>query len=355
MLDVKDGAQVYLQKVKPTGVNSPRMVANQVICTILDKQQQCPIPAAFALRRTEYEEDTYGTTALGVGRMTVSSHLTLESHEYAFAALRLTNHDVHCVVSATLVGTRYEAVKENLLRTFARHSLSEVVRSLDRAFGETYYTAKDLVRDDRRRVLAEVSAGVLARLEEVYRQLYRENRRLLEYLRELDVPPLREFSLVAGLLLNRAFLRATSRMLQDQGDGSRLEELIAEARTWQVALDTQSAERALGADLEERLAQLLTDPLATVVPRALYLLDFADRLGFNLDLWRAQTLFARVCRRHLRSLFTRGVHEAGVAHQLALLRRLGERLGFYAVEGTPLETWDRESKSPEKGGCKDLG
>ncbi len=337
--ELGDGAQVYAQKVKPARVDFPRLVANQAICAILEQGQHCPMPAAFTLTRTDYDEDTYGATALGVGRMTVTSRRTLEAGVYAFAVLKLTDHDVHGVVSEALAGARYDEMKEALLRTFARHSLSEVVRGLDRSFGEAYYTAKDLFLDDRRRVLARVSGGVLERLEETYRQIYHQNRRLMEYLRELDVPLPPGFSLAAGFLLNRAFARTIASLMQDGSDGERLEELLAEAHSWQVPLDTKSAEPTVRLALEERVSRLVADPLSAEVPVALRLLDLAEQLDLTLNLWWAQTLFARVCQRHLRSLLSRRVHDETVARQLGLLRRLGERLGFYAVEGVPLDAW----------------
>ncbi len=339
--DRGDGAQVYARQVQPVQVDFPRMVANQAICGILEQGQSCPVPAAFALVRTDYDEDTYGTTALGVGRMGVTSRLTLEANEYAFAVLRFTSHDVHCVVNEILAGTEYRQVKDDLLQIFARHSLSEVVRAFDRVFGEAYYTAKDLFLDDRRRVLARVSEGVLEHLEEAYRQLYRENQRLMEYLRELDVPLPQGFSLAAEFLVNRAFTRAATDLVQKGNDGEELDEILAEARKWQVPLETKGVEDLMRLALEERLALLLIDPLNGAVPAALQLLDLCDRLGLTPSLWQAQTLFVRVGQRNLRSLLLRRGHEEMVAQQVALLRRLGERLGFYAVEGIPLDEWER--------------
>lgn len=340
-----DGAQVYARQVKPARVDFPRLVANQAMCAILEQGQTCPVPAAFTSTRTDYEEDTYGTTALSVGRMSVTARLTQEANEYAFAVLKFTNHDVHCVVSETLAGAEYGQVKDDLLQIFARHSLSEVVRAFDRTFGEAYYTAKDLFLDDRRRVLAGVGEGVLEHLEEAYRQLYRENQRLMEYLRELDVPLPQGFSLAAEFLVNRAFVRAATDLLQKGDNGEELGEILAEARKWQVPLKTKGVEDMMRLALEERLASLVSDPLSGTVPGALQLLDLFDRLGFTPNLWQAQTLFARMCQHHLRSLLRQRAYEDRVAQQVALLRRLGERLGFYAVEGIRLDEWEQESNS----------
>src|SRR5690606_23299261 len=132
-----DGARVYTQKVLPSRVGLPQVAANQAICEVLESGPRRPAPRAFVVRRTDSSREVYGTTALSVGRMSVSSVLTLEAQAFTFAVLRFTSHDVHCVVSATISETQYDEVKTELLRLFARRSLSEVVRGLDRSFGET--------------------------------------------------------------------------------------------------------------------------------------------------------------------------------------------------------------------------
>jgi hypothetical protein len=339
--ELGDGARIFQEKVQTAHVDFPRVVANQAICGILEHGRPYTVPAAFATTLSDYEEDTYGTTGLGVGRLTLDSRLTLEAREYAFAVLKLTNHDVHCVVSEALVGARFAEAKQDLLRIFARHSLSEVVRAFDRRFGEAYYTAKDLFLDARRRVLAGVSESVLLHLEEVYRQLYRENQRLMEYLRELDVPLPRAFSLAAEFLLNRAFVRTATNVLQDGGDGKELGELVAEAQKWQVPLETRQVEEMLRYAVEERVERLLRDPLSPGITDALQFCDLAERVGVSLNLWWAQTLFAQVCQQHLQALLTWRLQEEAAAQQVALLRQLGERLGFSAVEGVPLHAWEK--------------
>lgn len=338
--EIGHGGQVYLQKVKSSRVDFPRMVANQVICRMLEPVQCQATPPMIQCTRTDYEEDAYGATALSIGRMTVMSQATLETQEFAFATLKFSGHDVHCVVSDQLVGAEYTRTKEELLRIFSRHSLSEVVRALDHQFGETYYTARDLFLDDRRRVLAHVSEGVLERLEATYLQLYRDNRRLMEYLYELDIPLPQGFTLAAGFLVNRSLSRAVTALVKKENDGEAIEEILTEARKWGVPLATSGVEVQICNAVEERIAALLSDPLSGQMLTALHLLEVGERLGVVLNLWWAQTVFAQVCHRHLRALLSRRRHEEPVAHQVILLRRLGERLGFCAVEGIPLEKWD---------------
>lgn len=334
------GGQVYLRKIIPSRVDVPRVVANQAICRILEPTHCRATLPTMEVTHSDYEEDVYGATALGVGRMTVTSRATREVTEFAFATLKLSGHDVHCVVSDALVGDHYARAKTELLRIFARHSLSEVVRALDRQFGERYYTARDLLLDDRRRVLSRVSEGVLERLETTYLQVYRENRRMMEYLHELDVPLPQGFTLAAGFLVNRSLSRAVATLVETGSDGEAMTEVLTEARKWRVSLVTSGVERQLREAVEEHVAALLSDPLSGRGAAALRVLEVAERLGMKLDLWWAQTVFARVCHQHLRPLLSRRRDEEPAAQRVLLLRHLGEQLGFHAVAGIALDTWD---------------
>ncbi len=340
--ELGEGGRVYSERVAPHRVEARRVVANHAICSVLEQARPSEALAAFSLQQMEYAADTYGTTALSVGKVEIASRFTGETGEYVFAVLKLTNHDVHCVVSEALPRERFTDIRNDLLQTFARHSLSEVVRTLDRSFGEQYYTAKELLLDDRRRVLAGVSDAVLTRLENSYRQVYQENRRLMEYLRELDVPLPQGFSLAAGFLASRAFARAATGVLEHGKNGEELVNIMTEARKWRAPLETEGVADRLRCAVEEHLAALLVDPLSAEIAVGLHFLELTERLGLTFNVWKAQTLFAQACRQHLPELLERRHREAEVDRQLTLLRRLGERLGFYAVNGLPLETWDQD-------------
>ena len=199
--EVGHGGQLYLHTVRPARIDFPKVVANLAMGQVLEPKLLHEAPPAFAVQRQDYEEESYGATALGVGRMQVESRFTQEVRALVFAVLKLSVHDVHCVVREDMTDSDYQQLKTTLIETFARHSLSEVVRGLDRTFGENYYTAKDLFLDDRRRVLAQIGEGMLDRLEETYRQLYHENRRLMEYLHEPHVPLPQGFSLAVEFLV----------------------------------------------------------------------------------------------------------------------------------------------------------
>jgi alpha-amylase/alpha-mannosidase (GH57 family) len=337
--DVGDGGHLYLRTVRPSRVDSSQVVANLAMGQILEPKLSHEAPPAFTAQRQDYGEENYGAAALGVGRMQVGSRVTQQAHTFVFAVLKLSAHDIHCVVREDMADADYLPMKTTLIETFARHSLSEVVRSLDRTFGENYYTAKDLFLDDRRRVLAQVGEGMLEQFEETYRRLYRENRRLMEYLHELNVPLPQGFTLAAEFLVNRTFSRVMANVIATGQSDDEVEEVLHEARKWQVPLATKESEYLVCRAVEGHIAALLNDRLSKGAAIASRLLRIAEHAHLRPNLWRAQTLFAQVCRQHLRDLLRQRNDSKEVASQLAALRHLGGQLNFAVVENLPLDTW----------------
>ena len=92
--------------------------------------------------------------------------------------------------------------------------------------------------------------------------------------------------------------------------------------------------------LEGHIAAMLTDPLSSGAMIASRLLQVAEYVNLRLNLWRAQTLFVQVCRRHLHDLLRRRGDDKMVARQLTVLRQLGEQLHFAVIEDLPLDTWE---------------
>jgi hypothetical protein len=114
---------------------------------------------------------------------------------------------------------------------------------------------------------------------------------------------------------------------------------MTEARQWQAPLETKGVAEMLRLAVEEKLTLLLDNPLREEIPAILRLLALSERVPVALDLWKAQTLFAQLCHRHLRFFLERCQHEQVVMHQLTFVRHLGEQLGFSSAEGIALEKW----------------
>jgi predicted translin family RNA/ssDNA-binding protein len=156
-------------------------------------------------------------------------------------------------------------------------------------FGRQFFTLRDLFTEQRRQVLARLSEETIAHLEASYRRLYHASRRLMETLRDADVPVPREFLVAAEFILMTDLRRA---LAAPGALGAVAWDLVTEARSWGLALPVDDLEPLVRARIERHLRD--ADGLFIVenLHEVLRALDFARDAGIRPNLWQAQNLFA---------------------------------------------------------------
>jgi hypothetical protein len=183
---------------------------------------------------------------------------------------------------------RFARTADRLLQSFARMSLTQAVREIDKEFPGRDYTLRDLFLDERREMAARLLQGTMARYEGEYVNVYEHNRRLIEFLREIDSPVPRPLQVAADVALTHQAVEAARDLAADppaaqaellrisataQSLGARID-LAAVGRPFHSAVKT-SFERTLAGS---RDAAFQTSELIAV----------AVRIGLHLDLWAMQ-------------------------------------------------------------------
>jgi hypothetical protein len=185
---------------------------------------------------------------------------------------------------------------------FAKADFPEVIRLLDRHFGESTYSLKSLFRDNQRKVLNRILESTLAEAEAGYRQIYERHAPLMRFLNDLSMPlndlsvPLpKALQMAASFILNIDLRRAFE---VEAPNLDRVRMLLAEARLWRVELDTAGLAFGLQKTLERMIEQLWTSP--TDLSRLLALRASADlvrSLPFELNLWNVQNTYYDLLQR----------------------------------------------------------
>src|SRR3989442_11023672 len=180
--DYPDGAAVYERLVRPQAVPVPRLVAMHAMTSLVEQPPRVVAPAV-ATRPLEAHHTDAGGHRLLVGRPHPASSLTGEDDEAAYAVLHFGGHEVHCAVQIGFPADRFREMRTKLMGRFGRDVLSEVMRTVDAALGPSYFTLRDLLLEDRRRVPEALPPQERHALGEAYQRGFAEERRRMEYLR----------------------------------------------------------------------------------------------------------------------------------------------------------------------------
>jgi hypothetical protein len=170
--------------------------------------------------------------------------------------------------------------------SFARVDIPEVVRLLDKRFGEKTYSLRSLFRDEQRRIVRSILSSTVAEAESAYLQLYEHHAALMRFIASLGTPMPREFTAAVEYALNSLLRRACS---TEELDGERIRSLLREAQASNISLDKTTLEFLLRRKIEMLSGRFAADPSNLQKLSELQnALKIVKQMPFAVNLWSAQ-------------------------------------------------------------------
>src|SRR5207253_8685705 len=197
-----------------------------------------------------------GSATLAMSRLEIRSRLTHERRDLSACVLHFSGSDIRSGLRPYDPDAHAEGEKR-LFGRFAALSLAQMVREIDREFPGRDYTLRDLFLDERRRLAGQLLDETMRRYEEDYLRIYESNRRLIDFLREIDSPVPRPLQVAADVALTRQAQEQTRSVAEGRSDlNSAHADLLA---TMQVAkrLGARIDRAAIGPEFHQHLASLV--------------------------------------------------------------------------------------------------
>ncbi|HEX4650108.1 MAG TPA: DUF3536 domain-containing protein [Granulicella sp.] len=306
--EIGDGAQVYRHYVTGMKIGLEQVGAHYAISSIFRSYPEDSELFCFDLHRDVHEVFTSGRGKVALGRARLRSRITEETEEICFAVLHLGDQNLSAAVR------RYTAADEEAFTTFSadvraairRANLPEVIRLIDRYFGETVYSLTSLFADEQHSILRTILNQTMSEMEDSLRTIYEDHASLLHYLTESGMSPPPALALAASFAINASLRRALEASVFDAAE---IQALLARAETDQVELDTpllsfaagQRMKRAM-VRLESAAAEAVFTPGDLATTAALHTaLTIADTLGampFEVNLWQSQNIWNDLLHRY---------------------------------------------------------
>jgi alpha-amylase/alpha-mannosidase (GH57 family) len=283
------GRDLYRRHVRTSRVDLPQVAAHFAVSSLF---HEYPSPApiyCYSVERENGRTFRAGRARLAVGKVRILSERTGKAAAFAFGVLHFGDHNLNAGVKpfhGPEGQPEYEAMVSAVASAFEHGDLAQVIRQLDRFFGDVSYSLKSLFRDEQRRILDLILASTLAETEDEFRDVFLHHAPLMRFLQSLGTPLPKAFQAAAELVLNVDLRRAFEEPLVDSEE---VERLLEETRALGVDLDTVGLSYALGKALEAMLAHLEKHPDDPgLVHRLESMVDLARSAPFQVNLWQAQ-------------------------------------------------------------------
>ena len=294
--ELGDGRRVYETLVRPSvasleGVGAHLAIASSVRDMPTEGRLFC-----FRYRLEAGRRAQSGPATLAIGRMHLESVITQEALDALFCVVHFGAADFRCGLVPYPGAAAHAEIERVLLAKLDQISFARLLREVDRAFPGRDYALRDLFLDERRRVAGVLLEGTLRRYEDDYLRVFEDNRRLMEFLREIDSPVPTPLRVAADVTLTRRILDVTGRARSGEVRLADAEvELLAVvelARRLGARFDVVAVRREVEALVRARIDALSAGHAGSLrAAEVVGILDIARRVGLWLDLWEPQNRF----------------------------------------------------------------
>jgi hypothetical protein len=281
-----DGTNIYLKYVKPSIVDLENVGAHYSISSLFTPYGERTDIFSYTAKKLDYHTRDAGKLRMAVGKASFTSKITQECEILTFWVVHFGDHNVTGGVQAAAEPENYQEMIEAVSDSFARVDIPEVVRLLDKRFGERTYSLRSLFRDEQRRILKIILSSTIAEAETAYLQLYDHHGALMRFITSLGTPMPREFITAIEYAINSLLRRACS---GDELDGERIQSLLREAQGSNVLLDKTTLEFLLRKKVESLAQRFASDPAN--VEKLIHLksaLKIVKQMPFPVNVWMAQ-------------------------------------------------------------------
>jgi alpha-amylase/alpha-mannosidase (GH57 family) len=285
----RDGRLIYEKFVKPAMINLEKVGAHYAVRSLFEPYAEHDRIYCYLVDREEFKPSEAGRMKLALGRARFTSKITGESAVLSFGVQHLGDHNVNGGVREFRGEEAYQSLVQEISEVFSRADLPEVVRLLDRNFGQNIFSLRSLFRDDQRRVLNQILESSLGNAASVYRQLYEQNAPLMRFLVDLGYPLPKTLQAAAEFSLNRSLRDA---LMAEEPLLDRVQSLLEEAKGLKIILDEVGLGYALKETVERMAARFKAQPAdLTLLEKLEGLAALTCSLPFPVDMWRVQNIY----------------------------------------------------------------
>ena len=305
--EIGNGAEVYRRYVTGMKIGLNEVGAHYAISSIFRAYPEDGEIFCFDVHRESHEVFSSGRGRVALGRALIYSRVTEEAEEICFAVLHLGDQNLSAAVK------RYNSADPDEIAAFAafatdvgtairRANLPEVIRLIDRFFGEMAYSLTSLFADEQHRILNTILTQTISEMEDSLRKIYEDHASLLHFLTETGMAAPPALASAARFAVNASLRRALE---ADAFDPIEIEALLARATEDQVPLDTQLLSFTAGQRMKRAMVRLEADaggdPIAHsglgALASALVIAGAIHALPFEVNIWQAQNIWNDLLRR----------------------------------------------------------
>lgn len=287
------GKDVYEKFVKPSVVSIKQIAALWAISSMHTNFDESTFLYCYDIKKHLYKYVSKGATAFSTGRIEIESKVTLEKFDFFFASLQFPEGDFHCAIKRYDESENIINIIKELIQTYTQEPITETIRALDNIFGNDYYTLKDLLVEDRSKILLTSLKDKLSKFSNNYRDVYNEGKSFISQLISLGINVPVEYKLAAQYTLSNDFneLFKESVNIIDDEIIQKAAEINEEAIAFKIDIDKTPTCDIFSKQIQKSVYNFVKNFEIHRLDKILKLFECVNKLGLKVDIAEAQNLY----------------------------------------------------------------
>jgi alpha-amylase/alpha-mannosidase (GH57 family) len=317
--------EVFERFVQPAKVDFPFLAGHFALFSLFVEDPEDIQLYCYSAQNQSYQRLHEGSLRLALGCSRLISQVTWQERQICFAAVYLGGHNAHCGLDQDMGEQEFQTMQQEIKEIFHLGDLPNLIRCMDRHFGTQSCTLWHLFKDEQQKVLQEILYSSLEEIHSEFRQILEQNHALINFLTRIQTPIPRTLQATAETVINTELEQLLE---QDTADLDRLQQLIKNAREWEIQLESTSIGFKAGwyIDFQMQRLQELPENLE-LLQHSLQLLRILQPLQLDLNLWKSQNIVFELVRRlHYQKSLQARKGDAEASSWLELISSLGELL-----------------------------
>ena len=253
----EDAAELYVSKIRSKRLDLNSVAMHYAAASLFEHKPEKLQLFNYTYENIFFERFESASHKLSVGHIRVRSRVTFYERPFYFAALHLGQQHIVGHFANAMDVDAFETMHLELRDAFRQHAVSDMLRIMQKYFGEHRFSFEDLFRDEQRKVLSMLMENDLELARISYRKIYDRSYDLVNRMRSsgMSIPVLLKRNMET--VINNEFIRFF------QGDNrsvGRLDFLAEETTRWKLQLEKGLIANAAGDWLDRVFADLSERP-----------------------------------------------------------------------------------------------
>jgi alpha-amylase/alpha-mannosidase (GH57 family) len=295
ILEFGNGAQIYDKMVKPAAVDLLRVTAHYAISSIFFKYPKASKIYSYNVESINYELQERVEQKLAIGRVRVLSELTWDDAILNFAVISFEGHYVSCGVQKFTTDEQYKSMSKDINEAFSRSDIPEVIRLMDKHFGDHNYGMWHLFKDEQRRIFKTILDPDLEEIRDTFRQIYSHDYAVMQVMKDLDIPTPDELATIRRSVLNSNIKEAL-----EEANAEKMANVLEEIKRWPYNIDLAGISYIAEKKLETLIQDLKEKPEdLTIIKNANAVAKVIEELQLKPNLWVSQNILFSLSKQQL--------------------------------------------------------